>query len=306
MEHGLGHRAHLAIETGEMLRITIDTTAEWTPGQHIYLRFLTQGVHALTAHPFTICSLPGTLHDGGLNQMVFYIKPRGGLTARLAKLADKNPGVAVPVLLDGPYGGVQSRWFAGFGHTIVIGGGAGAGFTLALAQDFLSQSRRRRELHSGATMSLVVSSRDPGLRRWYLEALAEMISDWEKDDLETYKPSGLSVRIHETGGGEPRMESSGGESGSGLDKVVADPEKAGDTAPVESKIMEVGIFQGRPDLDALCCDAIAAEGASVGLVVCGPGSMVHDAGRIAAAAQGNCIKGGPGAAEVWFHKETFS
>jgi hypothetical protein len=31
---------------------------EWTPGQHVFVRFATLGMHALTSHPFTICSLP--------------------------------------------------------------------------------------------------------------------------------------------------------------------------------------------------------------------------------------------------------
>ena len=306
MEHGLNHRAYITLETGKMLKITIATTAEWTPGQHIYLRFLTQGVHALTAHPFTICSLPETKRYAGRNQMVFYVKPRGGLTARLARLADKNPGVAIPVLLDGPYGGVQRRWFSGFDHTVVIGGGAGAGFTLALAHDFLIQSRRRPGRDGASRMTLVVSSRDPGVRRWYLEALGEMVANWEKDETEIYKSSGLSVSIHETDGCEPGIESSDRENSTGSDKAVAVPEQTGDTSQVDSSSLDMRVLQGRPDLGTLCQDAVAAESASVGLVVCGPASMVHDVGKIAAAAQGNCIRGGPGAAEVWFHKESFS
>lgn len=303
MEHGLSHRAHVTLETTEMLKVSIDTNAEWTPGQHIYLRFLTQGVHALTAHPFTICSVPNP-HESGHNQMVFYIKARGGLTSRLARLAEKDTGVAIPVLLDGPYGGVKGRWFSGFDHTVVIGGGAGAGFTLALAQDFLAKSRRNH----GRKMTLVVSSRDPGMRRWYLEALADMVSGWEeKDFTDAYRASGLTVRIHETRGSEPPgTGSSDPENGSGVDKVVAGPEETGEVGHAGLRAIETGVFEGRPDLAALGRDAISADGSSVGLVVCGPASMVHDVGEIAAAAQGNCIKGAPGAAEVWFHKESFS
>lgn len=283
-----------------MVKITIDTTAEWKPGQHIYLRFLTQGVHALTAHPFTICSLPGT-HENGRNQMVFYVRALGGLTGRLGRLAEKNPGMSVPVLLDGPYGGVQNRWSRGFDHSVVIGGGAGAGFTLALARSFLAQSRRSPG--RAGKMTLVVSSSDPGLRRWYLEALAEVVADLGKD-LAAAQDAGLSVRIHETGAAEANTESSSGND-SGVEKVETS-DRVRETSHAGVDGVETGIHKGRPELFSLCRGIIAAENGSVGLVVCGPGSMVHDVGQIAASAQGNIAKGGAGASEVWFHKESFS
>ena len=283
-----------------MLKISIDTTTEWTAGQHIYLRFLTQGFHALTAHPFTICSLNGA-SENGRNQMVFYVKTLGGLTARLGKLAEKIPGVSVPVLLDGPYGGMQNRWFRGFDHTVLIGGGAGAGFTLALAEHFLTQSQRR-PTRSGK-MTLVVSSRDPGLRQWYLEALAHKIAKLEKDDTSAVQGASLSVRIHETGSFEPGTEDS--ERSSVPDKAATTQEKTSESSYGGPKAVNPEVFQGRPDLPTLCREAVASEG-SVGLVVCGPGSMVHDVGRVAASAQGKIIKGGAGASEVFFHKESFS
>ena len=299
-EHGLKHRAHLTLETNNMVKITIDTNAEWKPGQHIYLRFLTQGVHALTAHPFTICSLPGA-RENGRNRMVFYVRALGGLTGRLGRLAEKNPGMSVPVLLDGPYGGVQERWFSGFDHSVVVGGGAGAGLTIALARHFLAQSRRSPN-HSGK-MTLVVSSRDRGLRRWYLEALAEAVAELG-EGVVTAQDSGLSVRIHETGGAELSTESSSGHD-NGVEKVVTS-DRVHETSHTGLNSVETGIHKGRPELFGLCRGVIAAENGSVGLVVCGPGSMVHDVGRIAASAQGSITKGGAGASEVWFHKESFS
>lgn len=283
-----------------MVKITIDTTAEWKPGQHIYLRFLTQGVHALTAHPFTICSLP-VVRENGRNQMAFYVRALGGLTGRLGRLAEKNPGMSVPVLLDGPYGGVQNRWSRGLDHSVVIGGGAGAGFTLALARSFLAQSHRNPG--KGGKMTLVVSSRDPGLRRWYLEALAEAVTELGKG-VTVAQDLGLSVRIHETGGADLNTESSSGNDSS-VEKVVTS-DRVQETGHTGVEGVETRILKGRPELFSLCREVIAAESGSVGLVVCGPGSMVHDVGQIAASAQGDIAKGGPGASEVWFHKESFS
>lgn len=86
MEHGLYRKAQLFLVSDQSLKIEIETDAEWTPGQHVFLRFLTLGVHALTAHPFTICSIPR--HGKGHNRMVFYIEPRGGFSS------DTNTGNA--------------------------------------------------------------------------------------------------------------------------------------------------------------------------------------------------------------------
>lgn len=299
-EHGLKHRAILSLETKEMLKVTIETNAEWRPGQHIYLRFLTQGVHALTAHPFTICSL-ATGSSNGRNEMVFYVRTRSGLTGRLGRLADKSPGISVPVLLDGPYGGVSSRWFDGFDHTVVIGGGAGAGFTLALARYFILAQRQLTPSRQGK-MTLVVSSRDPGLRLWYLEALAAAIAEEKEDSADAIHSYGLTVRIHETGGPVETSSAHGSETD---DRPKNKGEAVSRSHDLEG--VETGIFSGRPDLFTLGQDAMAAaEGASIGFVVCGPGSMVHDVGQMAASAQASVAKGRSGPSEVWFHKESFS
>lgn len=307
-EHGLRHRASLTMETSSMLKITVATAAGWRPGQHVYLRFLTQGVHALTAHPFTICSLQeGPLREDGRSEMVFYVRVRGGLTKRLGRLAEKTPGVSVPVLLDGPYGGVQGRWFGGFDHHVVIGGGAGAGFALALAQDFISQSQLAPKRNT--KMTLVVSSRDLGLKQWFLDALSKVALEGEKDADAGLGEYGLSVRIHETGDSEPSTEYSEDHhaaSTAATDKETAGPQKTSVTHLGNLKGISVSIAHGRADLFALGREVVTAEGTSVGIAVCGPASMVHDAGRVAASAQGNIVKGGPGPSEVWFHKESFS
>lgn len=303
LEHGVRHRASLAMETGDTIRITVDTDAKWNPGQHIFLRFLTQGVHALTAHPFTICSLDRRDGGGDGAQMVFHIRARGGLTKRLAALADKDPGVSVPVLLDGPYGGVKGRYFDGFDHAVVIGGGAGAGFTLGLAKHFLSQARLNAA--ENRRMTLLVSSRDPELHQWFLASLAEALPVVEDAGAGGDRPdTGLSVVIHDTSRAEPVEQGDKASSNSG-DEAPA-PEKSGETRITGMGGVQATLVRGRADLFALGREVTSAEGASVGIVVCGPASMIQDASMVAASAQGRIIKGGPGASEVWFHKESFS
>ena len=234
--------------------------------------------------------------------MVFYVSIRGGLTRRLGRLAEKAPGTSVPVLLDGPYGGVQHGWYGRFDHYVVIGGGAGAGFALALAQDFLVRSTFM--LAQSSKMTLVVSSRDPGLKQWFLDGLAKEIGGVEKVSTSSFQEHGLSIQIHETGDIESNVEDS--DNSNAVDKEATKPSPTSNTHPTSLKGATSSISRGRPDLKSLGREITAADGASVAIAVCGPGSMVHDVGQIAASAQGNIVKGGPGASEVWFHKESFS
>lgn len=310
-EHGLGHTARLTLETDDMLRIAIDTNAEWGPGQHVYLRFLSLGFHAFTSHPFTICSLPGSVEKSSKrNQMVFYVKARGGMTGRLASFARSHPGSSVRVLLDGPYGGMQSRWFGGFDHAVIIGGGAGAGFTLGVAQHYLQQQKLNHARPNKLT--LIVSSRDPGLRRWYHDELRAITSsrqlelgDVSSSDGVTETQPNLTVRIHETGPQQPSATGSTTDDEQSPSRPIYQ-DKSVETQDIRQPGMDLSVQQGRPDLFDLGRQVTGVEGSSVALVVCGPTSMLHDVGQVAASAQSGIMKGGAGPSEVWLHQESFS
>ncbi|PLB36842.1 ferric reductase family protein [Aspergillus candidus] len=293
LELGVRHKARLSRETDHTLKVTINTTTEWQPGQHIFLRFLTGGVHMLTAHPFTICSVP---QPGNVNQLVFYVRARGGLTGRLMKLAEQQPNKAVPVLLDGPYGGVTSRSIAEFDRSLVVGGGVGAGFTLSLIEDYV---RRAGSVKAEKEMKVIVATRDPAMRTWYTEALREIAERHSQ----TSHVVGLEVHIHETGPEQHGADdvSAGMESPSEKAGVLAQEQN-----PATESMFIVKFFRGRPALRTEV-DALAGQdGVSVGVVVCGPSSMHHDVGSAAADAQQHIISDRKGAREVWFHQETFS
>ena len=300
MEHGLSRKACLSLASEQSLKIVIDTNAHWTPGQHVFLRFLTMGVHALTAHPFTISSVPRPGKDR--NRMVFYVEPRGGLTGRLAKLAEKEPNVAIPVLIDGPYSGIPGRWFLGFDKSLVIAGGAGAGFTLALIEHFLISQVNG----SGKSeLIVVIATRDLRMREWYIEALNELV---ESGSSARAAPS-ISIHVHETGtvtsslgDGEPKIGLTEADDKERASAATADSNNVG-----VSKPFEVEFSRGRPDLQTVVRDLVNQRGASVGMVVCGPSSMVHDMGETATIAQKKILKGDQdGAREVWLHHESFS
>lgn len=295
LELGVRHKARLSRETDHTLKVTIDTTTDWQPGQHIFLRFLTCGVHMLTAHPFTICSVP---QPGNANQLVFYVRARGGLTGRLMKMAQQQPNKSVPVLLDGPYGGVTSRSIAEFDRSLVVGGGVGSGFTLALIEDYV---RRAGSGKAESKMKVVVATRDPAMRSWYTEALREIAG---RHSAQKGHVVGLEVHIHETGPEQHGADDASTETASPVKEAGVLAREQSHAAA--ENMFNIKFFRGRPTLRTEVDSLAGQDGVSVGVVVCGPSSMHHDVASAAADAQQHIISNSKGAREVWFHQETFS
>lgn len=315
-EYGVHHKARLQPETEGTLKITIQTRmVSWTTGQHIYLRFLTGGVaHTLTAHPFTICSMPQSEMLEKTDNLVFYVQARAGITKSLMAQAMKNPGTAVPVLMDGPYGGIPTTHLESSDQFLVVGGGAGAGFTLAVIEYFLNHCHSSGR--SDKRLIVIVATRDMKMRLWYMEALRE-ISNRYSQAIETITK--LSIEIHETG--QDEYEKSTEHSQLDVEKNIGST-----TTPVcdvtegngnqydssqedqgVTNVFNVSFFKGRPNLPVAVKQFVSAEeNLTYGLMVCGPSSMSHVVGEAAVTAQQQIIKGKVRAKGVWFHAESFS
>jgi ferredoxin-NADP reductase len=237
------------------------------------------------------------------NQLVFYVKRRGGLTGRLMSMAQKNPGVQVPVLLDGPYGGIPEHKLVDSDKSLIIGGGAGAGFTLSMLEEFV----RLSSFHEGkAEMKVVVATRDPGMRAWFIQALEDMALRTSHEGI----IRNLSVHIHETHAEHQVLETNMETETVLPDMKLKEDEKTSNEAVRETSTTEmfgVKFFSGRPDLPALIRDFTGQDGVSAGVVVCGPSSMTHDVGEAVSSAQYKILaKQNNSAREVWLHTENFS
>ncbi|KAL2821211.1 putative ferric reductase transmembrane component [Aspergillus granulosus] len=297
-EHGVKHRAVLLKETDYTLKISIETQMDWRAGQHIYLRFLTGGLHMLTTHPFTICSVS---EEGRRNTLVFYVRPRGGFTGRLLRMAEKQPGVQVPVLFDGPYGGLPGhRSMNSFEQSIVVGGGAGAGFTLSMIEEFIQGLSSTQG--TGRGMNVIVSSQDPELRMWYLESLKEI----EEKYAQLEGKVRISVAIHQTGLAATTSRQEKEASSLGANEALKEVSLAVND-PIISEMFSISFAHGRPNLPSEIRKVIGeASVSSVGIVVCGPSSMSHDVATAAAAAQRQIIGGKGAVKDVFLHQESFS
>jgi hypothetical protein len=304
-EYGIGHKARLQRETNDTLKITINTRkAIWTAGQHIYLRFLAGGItHMLTAHPFTICSMPQLEMTGKTSTLVFYIRPRGGATKFLMAQAIKHPNDEIPVLMDGPYGGIPSTQLNLSDSSVVVGGGAGAGFTLSVIEHFLQWYTSTR--NADRRLKVVVATRELDTRLWYIEALKDISHRYPR-----FKEAvaGISIDFHETGqtGREEMTAPNHSDVEKALDSTTVQVNTDSQN-PSVAEVFNVSFHNGRPNLPVAIQTFIAGqEDVSIGLLACGPSSMSHDVGEAAVYAQQQIIRGQIKAGEVWYHSENFS
>ena len=291
----------------------VPTAAQWQPGQHFFVRFLTLGIHAWSIHPFTACSLPQTTTS---SELVFYIRPRGGFTARLARLAESHPQSPIRVLLDGPYGGIDPRKLEQSKRLLVVAGGSGAGWVLPLIEAFArlqNWGADDEKTSASRSMRIVLATRDAPTRSWFEEAVRDLLAKSHG----ARSLSGLHIEVFYTGSAEDA--SSRKADGQFLQKL-SHPEEAPETkgTPMvsassdsgspssSSTALEVRCPDGRPDLPALVKEEVAATppDEQLGVFVCGPLSMQSDMQNAVAAEELGVVN--TGSKSVYLHMEHFS
>jgi hypothetical protein len=317
-EHGINHQATISLAANGFICVRIPTSAVWGAGQHFFVRFLSLGAHALSIHPFTACSLPGSSShiNDSTSELVLYIRPQAGFTARLACYAGTHPNCSMRVLLDGPYGGVHMQKISNSRRQLVIAGGSGAGWLLPMITTFLRQTQSegsKEEAKSPRSARVVLVTRDVATHQWFEETLRGLLAIFGLEKT----PTSLEIELHYTGPHDGTV--AGAESGQFLQKLDEPEKNAGaQQIPVPSGSdtdfssetggsMAVKYHNGRPDLGGI----IRAEAISpsltgqLGIFVCGPASMQVDVSNAVADQQLAVLRGGV-ANHVYLHMEHFS
>ncbi|OQO02420.1 hypothetical protein B0A48_11947 [Cryoendolithus antarcticus] len=309
-EHGLHRDATISLAANGFVRVVIPTKAIWQVGQHFFVRFLSADIHALSIHPFTACSLPSA--TGPDSELVLYIRPQKGFTARLARQAASAPGSKVRLLLDGPYGGVHMQKVQQCQRQIIIAGGSGSGWILPfiLASLYTSGSTDKKFESRDNTLRIIVATRDIVARQWFDQTVRELLSSMGLNKLPP------NIEIEEFFTGSDTMSAMTRVS----DKVPyasEDPEKAFGTAHVSSRDgsdsdaestdgKSSKQLSGRPDLPTLLREEFTSATAPerIGVFVCGPLSMQNDVSNTVAKAQVEILKGRR--KDIYLHMEHFS
>ncbi|KAJ5701255.1 hypothetical protein N7488_008803 [Penicillium malachiteum] len=320
-EHGIRQKAQISVEGNGFTRITIPVTLTWRPGQHCFLRFTSFGlVRALSAHPFTICSVPSR-EPGTPSQLVFFIRHQSGFTAKLYEYALKNPHVTVPVLVDGPYGGINMQSYVQSDHLLVIAGGSGIGWTLPFVEQFIAddatstneEQNQALEVsgetpanHQGSrSLRLILATRDVSSKLWYAQAVSRLLDEHAK----SRSRSQLRIHVHLTGETTQDVESTHlvPRPSSSFAEPSSLPEKGGAVkVPAEMPGL-IDECQGRPQLPSIIREAARAikVSESLGVYVCGPTTMQNDVRNAVADVNLDILKGSK-TGGAYLHCEHFS
>lgn len=314
------------MEENGFVRITVPANFFWVPGQHCFLRFTSFGLlHALSAHPFTICSLPSETTDKQ-SELTFYIRPEKGFTAKLYQYALEKPGGSLPVLVDGPYGGINMQRYHDSDHLLVVSGGSGAGWCLP----FIEQIARHRSISgdeeqgqvartdgkeafaakrsSSRPLSLrvILATRDVSCRTWFLRAVSELLSRYSGVD--SSSNTDINVEVYLT---EKAIQTASLERKLAKDPISKELVSSADEKNIRQEGRNIDVlereFEGRPQLPQIIQEAasIAEAGQSLSVFVCGPKTMQNDV-RNAVANENLKVLQGLKAGAVYLHTEHFS
>ena len=108
-------------------RVIMERSITAMPGSHAIVWI--PAVRRLQCHPFTILAKSPT---------EFVVSAKNGFTEALYKKALSNPNGKYRTAVEGPYGNVPS--IENFDKAILIGGGSGATFVLAMARSWVEKN----------------------------------------------------------------------------------------------------------------------------------------------------------------------
>jgi hypothetical protein len=245
----------------------------------------------------------------------------------MASSGSSNP---IPVLLDGPYGGPPTSSLMEYEQVLLIAGGSGAGFLLPLVE-YLIRCTCHIEDSIRIKVQLVLAVRKAEEADWFSAAVGEMlhgdvctcnihISVYITGDAAMSFPIDGEENI-DTRSSLPRdektdfnpalkMVTDSEEKSCGFDdKTNSTAQQDKDHSPgatsedaIEtSHIITSYSNSGRPNLHNIINTSVASH-KSVGIVACGPGSMLFDVRNSVASAQFGKGKG----KDVYLHTESFS
>ena len=211
-----------ATDAASLLRIMFDIDkasplADWTPGQHIYLR---RGV-LRPKNPFTIAGAQESSDGRNLEMMVVARNLSGPQTGTLAQSAAAK--AVEELALEGPYGEASQympqlvQQLRNAGQIVLFAGGVGASYALPIYQHLLKSQGDT----TGLKLVWLVKNLDDS--QWGIELLQQISQAFDVDIYITRKPQTNSVKSNAIKGINIFDSSSRPNMTNILDRVMAAP-----------------------------------------------------------------------------------
>ena len=287
MYYGFRNHAVLTALPNGATRVTMYRGMKAKPGSHAFVWI--PGVRAFQRHPFTLVSA---------DPVEFVIKARDGFSKALHSKAQEFPNVKFRASIDGPYGQVPDT--SVYGKVVLVAGGSGATFTIALALDW---ARKPKASETRRTLEFIWIVRHAESLQWFTNELAELQADprvsislfvtspahgrreireksYDSSFLSSMSPTSPSITIPE------KSYDSSFLSMSPTSPSVLDSEKSWSDKHISLRAsiatntsgmtLRAMTGYGRPDMKSLLGKAVEGltESEKVLVAACGPGNML--------------------------------
>lgn len=275
--------------TDGMVRLDVVAPGRWSweAGQHFFLRF--GAVRPLDNHPFTVADVPRYTASND-TEMVFYIRPQGGLTARIGKIVDAKRMGDLRVTLDGPYGTViRPKIAMRYESVILVAGGGGISAILPWLQELVHDKTETTVLQ---TIKVIWVIRRANAISWVASELQRL--------LENAAPRSLEYDIwvtNDSAGEAAETPLQSQDEKKTIGQVLSSAQSTGSGGP-SIQPAHVG---SRPRMQTLIPALVSADRTLV--IGCGPESLKVDLSNAVAVAQSRVSAGR--AREIRLHTETF-
>ncbi|KAF5373099.1 hypothetical protein D9758_001494 [Tetrapyrgos nigripes] len=288
-----------------LLKLTIQTPPRlrWTPGQHVFVRFITLGLHAFSSHPFTVASI-SPLRSGrdvaesdghGKLELVFAVQ--GGITKKLAGLVKDKPAKALRVWVDGPYGGVPGKSLGEYESVYLLAGGSGVSFTLPILMGFVRQAQASKLKCRHIEFILAVRTSDS--------------ISWLEEQLTTARELGFTISVHVTRSPDDQaINRLGKDKNTTSNDGIEENDYTNNESIDDDKAMSMmkgpfGLSYGRPNLPARIHKACQTTNGSMAVAACGPDSFLYDVRNAVADCQLAIADGYGKCTDLFLHTENY-
>ncbi|KAI5847791.1 ferric reductase NAD binding domain-containing protein [Morchella snyderi] len=253
--------ATVEILPGEAIRVTLKLARPWKfrAGQHVYLYVPSVGLW--TSHPFTIAwgeqlqqnhkmdderlsfHRQDLMHIGE-KTMSLVIRRRTGFTNALFNKADATPNkvITLRALAEGPYGKVDS--LASYGTVVLVAGGVGITHPVPHIRDLVEGYAKGTVATKRIVLVWVVQS--PEHLEWIRPWMTDILAMERRREV-------LEIQLFVT--------------------------RPSSTKAIHSPSATVQMFPGRPNIDTILDREIDRRMGTMGVTVCGSGSLSDDVRR---------------------------
>ncbi|GIZ42329.1 hypothetical protein CKM354_000560400 [Cercospora kikuchii] len=232
------------------------------PGSHAFVWI--PGVRLFQRHPFTLVSAdPAT----------FVAKARDGFSGGLHEQAYRYPGFKFRASIEGPYGQVPD--LHKYDKIVLVAGGSGATFTIALAMQWASKRRTPKDRQ---TLDFIWIVRHKETQQWFEQELAALRANSRVNlTLFVTSPAQDQVRGKSYESSLSQTSPTVDDLEKGLDFKSLSVEPSVSTRSSDTILRPVTEF-GRPDISALLGKSVEGlvERDNVLVAACGPAGMLTD------------------------------